>query len=62
MNTFTVNFNSIIKMTDEQFFQRCQANRDVRFEHNANGEVIIMSPMGRETGNRNAGLTAQIWL
>ncbi|HEY9297892.1 MAG TPA: Uma2 family endonuclease, partial [Phormidium sp.] len=32
MNALTVNFNSIIKLTDEQFFQLCQDNRDLRFE------------------------------
>ncbi|MBD2184001.1 Uma2 family endonuclease [Planktothrix sp. FACHB-1355] len=62
MNALTVNFNSIIKLTDEQFFQLCQDNRDLRFERNANGELIIMPPTGGETGNRNAGLTAQVWI
>ncbi|MGA9378835.1 MAG: Uma2 family endonuclease [Phormidium sp.] len=62
MNALTVNFNSIIKLTDEQFFQLCQDNRNLRFERNANGELIIMPPTGGETGNRNAGLTAQVWI
>ncbi|MFB2897838.1 Uma2 family endonuclease [Aerosakkonemataceae cyanobacterium BLCC-F50] len=62
MTALTVNFNSIIKLTDEQFFQLCQDNRDLRFERNANGELIIMPPTGGETGNRNAGLTAQVWI
>lgn len=62
MTAITVNFNSIIKLTDEQFFQLCQENRDLRFERNANGDLIIMSPTGGETSNRNAGLTAQIWI
>lgn len=61
MTTFTLNFNSI-KLTDEQFFQLCQDNRDLRFERNASGELIIMPPTGGETGNRNAGLTAQVWI
>ena len=62
MNALTVNFNSIIKLTDEQFFQLCQDNRDLKFERNANGELIIMPPTGGETSNRNAGLTAQVWI
>ncbi|XWK87896.1 MAG: Uma2 family endonuclease [Phormidium sp.] len=62
MNALTVNFNSIIKLTDEQFFQLCQDNRNLRFERNANGELIIMPPTGGETSNRNAGLTAQVWI
>jgi Uma2 family endonuclease len=62
MTALTVNFNSIIKLTDEQFFQLCQDNETLRFERNATGELIIMPPAGGETGNRNAGLTAQLWM
>lgn len=61
MTTLTVSLNSI-KLTDEQFFQLCQDNRDLRFERNANGDLIIMPPTGGETGNRNAGITAQVWV
>jgi len=62
MNALTVNLNPIIELTDEQFFQLCQVNRDVKFERTATGELIIMPPTGGETGNRNAGLTALLWL
>lgn len=62
MNALIVNLNPVIELTDEQFFHLCQANRDLRFERTATGELIIMSPTGGETGNRNAGLTAQVWL
>ncbi|NJM69963.1 MAG: Uma2 family endonuclease [Scytonema sp. RU_4_4] len=62
MNALTVNLNPVIELTDEQFFQLCQANPDLRFERNATGELIIMPPTGGETGNRNAGLTSQLWL
>jgi Uma2 family endonuclease len=50
MNALTVNLKSLIEMTDEQFFQLCQNNRELRFERNANGELIIMPPTGGETG------------
>jgi Uma2 family endonuclease len=61
MTALTVNFNSVIKLTDEQFYQLCQDNETLRFERNSKGELIIMPPTGGETSNRNAGLTAQIW-
>ena len=61
MTTLTLNLNPIIKLTDEQFFQLCQENENIRLERTAKGELIIMSPAGGETGNSNAGLTAQIW-
>ncbi len=49
-----------IDLTDEQFFQLCQKNRDLRFERTANGELIIMPPTGSETSDRNADLTYQL--
>jgi Uma2 family endonuclease len=60
MNALTVNLDSVIKMTDDQFFKLCQANRDLKFERTANGELIIMPPTGGETGNKNARITQQL--
>lgn len=49
-----------IELTDEQFFQLCQDNRDFRFERTASGELIIMPPTGSDTGRRNIKITAQL--
>ncbi|AFY79543.1 MAG: Uma2 family endonuclease [Hydrococcus sp. C42_A2020_068] len=49
-----------IQLTDEQFFQLCHNNRDLRFERTATGELIIMPPTGGTTGDRNAELTYQL--
>ncbi|MEG3968678.1 MULTISPECIES: Uma2 family endonuclease [unclassified Microcoleus] len=62
MTTLTLNLNPIIKLTDDQFFELCQENENIRLERTAKGELIIMSPAGGETGSSNAGLTAQIWI
>ncbi|MEM9926888.1 MAG: Uma2 family endonuclease [Cyanobacteria bacterium P01_D01_bin.50] len=62
MQALTVDFKSIIDLTDEQFYQLCQANQNLRFERNSTGEIIIMPPVGGESSNRNAGLTAQLWI
>ncbi|MGK7875682.1 MAG: Uma2 family endonuclease [Xenococcaceae cyanobacterium] len=56
----TINFNSIIRLNEDQFYQLCQANPDVKFERNAKGELIIMSPTGGITGNRNFKLIQQL--
>jgi len=50
------------QLSDEQFFQLCQDNRDLRLERSAKGDLIIMPPTGGETSNSNAGITAQLWL
>ncbi len=62
MANLTLNLNSVIELTDEIFFQLCQKNQDLKFERNARGDLIIMSPTGGETGNSNAGLTAKLWI
>src|SRR3712207_997353 len=51
-----------VELSEDQFFQLCQINRDLRIERNARGEVLIMPPTGAETGGRNAGITGQLWL
>jgi Uma2 family endonuclease len=49
-----------IELTEEQFFQLCQKNRDLQFERTANGELIIMPPTGGETSNHNARLIQRL--
>ncbi|MDZ8184033.1 MAG: Uma2 family endonuclease [Nostoc sp. ChiSLP02] len=61
MNALKVNLKSVLELTDEQFFNLCQANRDLRFERTATGELIIMSPTGGETSNRNGRLNQQLF-
>lgn len=61
MTALTIQLNSIIDLTDQQFYKLCQANRDVRFERTATGELIIMSPTGSETGNRNGRLNQRLF-
>ena len=53
-------FTPFIEMSDEQFFEFCQANRDLRIERNSVGEIIIMPPTGWETGDKNAEITMQL--
>ncbi|MEG3960281.1 Uma2 family endonuclease [Microcoleus sp. herbarium2] len=49
-----------LELTDEQFFQLCIDNRDLRFERTASGGLIIMPPTGSETGNFNIDLSYQL--
>jgi Uma2 family endonuclease len=62
MNSYIIDFEPIGKITDEQFYQLCRQNPETKFERNAKGEIIIMSPTGGETGNFNAELLGQFWL
>lgn len=60
MTTYTVNLKPALELTDEQFWQICVANQDLKFERNAAGELIIMPPTGGTTGNRNSRLNQQL--
>lgn len=51
----TLNLDTV-HLTDEQFYQLCQKNRELQFERTAKGELMIMSPVGGESGNREADL------
>jgi Uma2 family endonuclease len=62
MTALTLNLNSIIKLTREQFYQLCEENSDLKLERNAQGELIIMPPTGGETGRSNVNLILQVGL
>lgn len=61
METLTLNVPPTVGLTDEQFYQLSLANEAWRLELTAEGELIIMSPTGGESGISNAGLTAKIY-
>ena len=60
MNALTISLDSVIDLTDEQFFQLCRKNSDLRFERNAQGDMTIMAPAGSETSSRNSDLNADL--
>ncbi len=61
MTALTVNLKPTVDLTDDQFYELCRNNPDIRFEKTAKGELIIMPPTGGETGNRNFSLLGQLW-
>ncbi len=62
MTAITVDLSSLIHLSNDQFYKLCQANPDVKFERNYNGELVVMSPTGWGTGNRNSKLTSRLEL
>ncbi|WP_103669634.1 Uma2 family endonuclease [Pseudanabaena sp. BC1403] len=60
MNALTISLESVIDLTDEQFFQLCRKNSDLRFERNAQGDITVMAPEGGETGMRSASITTDL--
>ena len=56
----TIHFPWIKSMTIQEFHEFCLANRNLRIERTAKGEVIIMPPAFSDTGNRNFNIAVQL--
>lgn len=61
MTPLTLKLKPVLELTHEQFEQICISNPDLRLECTSKGELILMSPTGRETGGKNSSLTGQLW-
>lgn len=46
--------------TEDEFFDFCQANRELRIERSAEGEIIVMSPAGGRSGYRSGEVFGQL--
>ena len=59
-----VQFHPVINMTEDEFFEFCQINRDLRIERTAEGKMIIMPPVYTESGGQNFNVPNQlgIWV
>lgn len=59
----TLKLKPAFSLSSDQFYTLCRQNPDLKFERSVNGELIIMSPTGGETGRKNAELIAEfiIW-
>jgi len=51
-----------ITLSEEDFYEFCQLNREFKVERTAQGEIVIMPPTGGETGSRNSELNMQLRL
>lgn len=55
-----VDLSPIAPLTREQFYQLCMVNRDIALERSSKGELIIVSPVGGESGNQEAKLIFKV--
>ena len=51
------------KLTEDEFYEFCQLNKDLRIELTSEGDLIIVPPTGTKSGNRNFKLTVSfgVW-
>jgi Uma2 family endonuclease len=48
------------RLSDDELFELCARNKDLRIERTHEGELVVMSPTGGETSRRNAALVAAL--
>jgi Uma2 family endonuclease len=63
-NAVVLHFSPFLKrLTEDEFFEFCQLNRELRIELTKEGDLIVMPPTGGKTGRRNSRLTARgtVW-
>ena len=51
-----------VHLSDEQFYQLCVNNPDLVLERDAKGALILMSPVGGESGNRELKFGGELYL
>lgn len=56
----TVELPAIAPMNHDDFAAFCAANRELRIERTASGDVIVMPPASSDTGHRNFNLAVQL--
>jgi Uma2 family endonuclease len=49
-----------VELTDEQFYQLCITNPDLTIERSAQGVLIVMPPVGGDSGRREANFIADL--
>jgi Uma2 family endonuclease len=62
MTALILNNPETAPITDEQFYQICVANRELKLERTAKGDLIIMPPTGGGTGKRNSEINLDLGL
>ena len=60
LQRLTLRVRPVLQLTDDQFFELCQINRDLRIERTAQGGLSIMSPAGGDSSALNAEITIQL--
>jgi Uma2 family endonuclease len=58
--SLTVRFGPLMKLTDDQLYELCQLNPELRIERTAQGELLVMPPTGGETSKRNFDLIVAV--
>ena len=53
---------STLHLTDDQFYQLCISNPDLNLERTSQGVLIVMPPVGGDSGNREMELGGELYV
>jgi Uma2 family endonuclease len=56
----TIRLGPLMRLTEDQLYELCQLNPELRIERTALGELLIMPPTGGETSKRNFDLIVAV--
>lgn len=57
---FTINTQGLSEFTEEQFYNFCITNKELKIERNSKGQLIIMPPTGLNTSFNNSSLLIKV--
>lgn len=60
MAAIVLNLKPFVDLSDDQFYELCQNHRELKFERTADGELVIVAPVGGESGSREADLIGDL--
>jgi Uma2 family endonuclease len=56
----TLKLNPELHMSDDEYYEFCMANPDVWFERTAEGEIVIVLPVGLESNDQESEIIEQL--
>ena len=57
-----VHLRPVVDLSDDQLFELCQINEELRIERTAEGDLVIMPPEGGESSNRDTTFSTLLTL
>ena len=60
MSMHVVKLNPDLRMNDDEYYEFCMANADLRLERTAQGEIVIVPPAGWESDYRNTSILGRL--
>lgn len=56
----SLHMGSTLRLSDDELFELCACNPELRIERTAKGDLVVMTPAGGATGHRNLEITSAL--